>query len=501
MGLDRISRRILLGGTAALAVASATACNAPQTPAPARKTLSVGATLEPPTLDPTVSAAASIPQLLLYNVYETLVKIDGEGNLKPLLAQRWDVSEDRMTYTFTLDRAAHFASQTPVDAKAVVASIEKMRASTVASVKRQLAVVDSVSEGEGGTVVVRLTRPSNSWLYSMASTPGLIIDPATTDLATQPMGSGPFAVSGWAKGDSITLHKNTHYWGTPGRFDEVTFRYFLESNAMVASMLAGDLDIISNLQTPQTTSQFSDTSRYTVVDGTTTGEVVMGFNHASPALKNIKLRQAINHAIDRRALIDTVWAGKGTLIGSMASPTEPYYEDLTGLYPYDPAKARALLAESGNPTPTLRLRVPVAPYATAAARFVAGQLAQVGINAQVEELDFAGRWLPEVFTKGDYDMTIVAHVEPLDLVAWADPTYYWHYDNPAFAALTAEADRATPEEYVTKMKQAARMLAEDAAACFLFLLPNLVVTKSTITGVAENATTLSFDLTTIASAR
>ena len=119
----------------------------------------------------------------------------------------------------------------------------------------------------------------------------------------------------------------------------------------------------------------------------------------------------------------------------------------------------------------------------------------------MEELDFSGRWLPEVYTKGDYDMTIVAHAEPFDISNWADPEYYWHYSNPTFSTLLAQADMGTQEEYVAKMRQAAQVLATDAAAVFLFLMPNLVVTKSTISGVSANAATLSFDLTTIASSR
>ena len=493
----RISRRALLGGIAAIAV-SAAACTGTSNPGVARKTLDVGATLEPPTLDPTQSDAASIPQLLLYNVYETLVKMDADGKIKPLLAQRWDVSNDGTQYTFTIQPGATFASGTAVDAKAVAAGIEKMRTSSSATIKKLLAPIDSVTAQGDGTVVVKLKQPSNAWLYSMTSTPGIIVDPAVTDMATAPMGSGPFAYSKWTKGDSITLTKNLNYWGTPGRFDEVTFRYYVEANAMISAMLAGDLDIISNLQAPQSLSQFSDTSRFTVVEGTTTGEVTMGFNHTNPALAQLKVRQAICYAIDRRALLNTVWAGHGQLIGSMASPTEPYYEDLSNTYPYDPAKAKALLAEAGVKNLTLRVRVPVTKYATDSATFVQSQLKDVGITTTIEQLDFA-RWYTEVFVKGDYDMTIVAHVEPRDLVAWADPKYYWRYNNTDLQRLVTQADAGSADDYVRLMKQAAKLLADDAAADWLFMLPNLVVTTSAVTGIGANATSLSFDLTTIAS--
>jgi peptide/nickel transport system substrate-binding protein len=224
----------------------------------------------------------------------------------------------------------------------------------------------------------------------------------------------------------------------------------------------------------------------------------MGFNHTNAALSNLKVRQAICYAIDRKALLNTVWAGHGQLIGTMSSPTEPYYEDLSNTYPFDPTKAKALLAEAGVTNLSLRLRVPITKYATDSATFVQSQLKDVGITVTIEQLDFS-RWLTEVFTNGDYDMTIVAHVEPRDLVKWANPKYYWHYNNPQLQALVQQADAGSTDDYVRLMKQASELLANDAAADWLFLLPNLVVTTSDVTGIGQNATSLSFDLTTIAS--
>lgn len=502
MVTERVTRRLLLGGTAALAVTAA-ACTGsvptPPVPQPKKKILSVGATLEPATMDFTTSDAASIPQVLLYNVYETLVKLDSEGKIRPLLATRWDVSADGLTYTFNLDSGAKFASGTPVDAKAVVASIERLRTAPSATISKVHSVVDSLQAVDATTVKVLLKRPSNNWLFQMTSKPGIIVDPAISAIDTKPMGSGPYTLGGWAKGSSVTLAKNLGYWATPGRFDEVVFKYYVEPNAMISAMLAGDLDIISNLQAPSSLAQFSDTTRYSVIEGTTTGEVTLGFNHKTAALANLKVRQAICHAIDRKKLVDTVWDGHGKLIGSMVAPTDPYFEDLSNTYPYDPAKAKALIAESGVAGPiNLRFRVPVTKYATDSAQFITAQLKEVGITCTIEELDFT-RWLADVFTKGDYDMTIVAHVETRDIVQFANPAYYWHYDNKQFQTLIADADEAPPAQFDTIMKQAATLLADDAAACWLWLIPNLLVARTGISGIPANATSLSFDLATITS--
>lgn len=461
-------------------------------------TLVIGATAEPPTLDPTVNNAAAIPQVLLYNVYETLVKVDGTGQLQGLLAKDWTVSPDRRTYTFHLQPGATFASGRPVTATDVKWSIERIVSADTSSVlKTQMAVVDTVTAVDDHTAEVTLKRPSNSWLWNMSSTAGIIIDSQSgADLATTPAGSGPYALKAWAKGSQIELVRNGTYWGTRAGVDAVTFRYFTDANAMNAAMLSGDLNVISNVQAPQALDRFSDTSRYTVMQGTTNGEVVLGMNNLNPALKDVRVRRAITYAIDRKALLASVWNGKGTLIGSMVPPTDPWYEDLAGAYPYDPAKAKELLKEAGYENGlTLRLRLPTLAYATGAGRFVQSQLAAVGITVVIDELEFPARWIDVAMRQSDYDLTIVAHVEPRDMVNFADPSYYWHYDSETFRGLMAAADAGTPQEYIDDQRAAARVLSDDAAADWLFLLPNLVVTTPQVTGLNANATSLSFDVT------
>lgn len=460
--------------------------------------LVIGATAEPPTLDPTVNNAAAIPQVLLYNVYETLVKVDGTGQLQGLLAKDWTVSPDRRTYTFHLQPGATFASGRPVTATDVKWSIERIVSADTSSVlKTQMAVVDTVTAVDDHTAEVTLKRPSNSWLWNMSSTAGIIIDSQSgADLATTPAGSGPYALKAWAKGSQIELVRNATYWGTRAAVDAVTFRYFTDANAMNAAMLSGDLNVISNVQAPQALDRFSDTSRYTVMQGTTNGEVVLGMNNLNPALKDVRVRQAITYAIDRKALLASVWNGKGTLIGSMVPPTDPWYEDLAGAYPYDPAKAKELLKEAGYENGlTLRLRLPTLAYATGAGRFVQSQLAAVGITVVIDELEFPARWIDVAMRQSDYDLTIVAHVEPRDMVNFADPSYYWHYDSEKFRGLMAAADAGTPQEYIDDQRAAARVLSDDAAADWLFLLPNLIVTTPQVTGLNANATSLSFDVT------
>ena len=471
---------------------------------PPSKQLRVGATAIPDSMDPTTNTNAAISQALLYNVYETLVKLDGDGKIRPLLAREWSISNDGLTYTFALQPNAAFANGDPVTADAVVKSFQRIQQdpAVMANYKAQMSVVASLKVVDEHTVKATLSHPSNMWIYDLTGSMGIVIDPnATSDLPNTPAGSGPFVLQQWNKGSSVVLAKSEKYWGTAARFDQVTFRYFSDPNAMNTAMLSGDLDVISNVAAPQALSKFADATKYQIIKGTTNGEIVLGFNNANAPFTDVRVRQAICYAIDRQALMTSVWDGQGMLIGSMVPPTDPWYQDLSQTYPYDPAKAKALLAEAGFADGlTLRLQVPTLPYATGAAQFIASQLKDVGVTVEVTQLDFPGTWIDQVMTRGDYDMTIIAHVESRDIVKWADPKYYWHYDNPEFQALIAKADQAIDQtEYISLMQQAAKILADDAAGDFLWLLPSLVVATPDITGIPANAIAESFDLTAIAS--
>lgn len=471
--------------------------------------LAIGATVEPVGLDMTTTSGAAIPQALLYNVYETLVKVNADGRLTGLLADQWQLSPDRLTYTFTLQPHATFASGKAVDAASVVASIEHEMADKDAaghpiepSVHAQMSDVASADAKDAHTVEVHLKKPSNLWLYYMAGPAGIVIDPsASSAMATQTAGSGPYRFESWKKGDSITLVRNDRYWGNAPHFQQVQFKYYGEPTALTNALSSGEINIISDLTQPDALGQFQNDKKYQVIEGSTTGQVVLGFNHASAPLKNLAVRQAIDHAIDRKALLDTVWGGHGTMIGSMVAPSDPYWQDLSGDYAYDPAKARQLLAQAGHAKGlTLNLRVPNVAYATASAQFIAAQLKQVGISVNVTQLDFP-TWLKQVFTQGNYDMTIVNHVEDYSIVKWANPSYYWHYDNRAFQKQVSAADQASTDQFVPMMQKAARMLSSDAAADFLFGFPRLTVADSDLNGLAQNQTSASFDVTNLASSK
>ena len=152
--------------------------------------------------------------------------------------------------------------------------------------------------------------------------------------------------------------------------------------------------------------------------------------------------------------------------------------------PYDQARPSPLVAEAGATGKTLRLRVPAIPYATSCGTVVKSMLEQLGLKVNLETLEFPV-WLEQVFKQADYDMSIVAHVEPRDLAAvFANKDYYLRYNSPRSSRPRSPLPTpAPPEQQVAEMKKAARQIADDAAADFLFLLPNLMVAQPGITGL------------------
>ena len=211
------------------------------------------------------------------------------------------------------------------------------------------------------------------------------------------------------------------------------------------------------------------------------------------------MRQALTYAIDRKALLDTAWAGRGTLIGSMVPPTDPWYEDLSNVYPFEPGEGEGAARREASATNlNLRLRIPNLPYAVSAAQVVQSQLADVGVRTTIEPLDFPAVWLKQVFTDHDYDLSIIQHVEARDITTFGKPKYYWGYDSKRVQQLLAEADSGTPEQQVADMKLVARQINTDAAADWLFLFPNVIVAKSKVTGFVQNQVSESFDLTGLA---
>ncbi len=467
---------------------------APSTTAPAQDTtttagastateVTIGLQLEPPTLDLTSSPAAAIPQVLLYNVYETLVRLQPDGSITGLLASDWDISDDGLTYTFNLQEGVSYHNGEALTADDVVFSINNVLAEETAHpFATTFAPIVSVEAADDLTAVITLSQPSANLMFYLTQGQGVILEEsAIGTIENSPVGTGPFTFDSWTVGDSIVINRNDSYWGAAPPLETVTFRYINEPSALTSAMLAGDIDILAGVSAPETLEAF-DAAEFDVQEGLTYGEIVLSLNGRRAPFDNVLVRQAVSHAIDRQAVVDLAYSGYGTVIGSFSTPLDPWYKDLTGVYEYDPAKAMALLEEANVGDITLEMVLPPVSYATRSGEIIQSQLEAVGITTNITNVEW-GVWLEDVFTNYDFDMSIVSHVEPLDLAQYGNAEYYWGNDSPQVADLLAQAD-AEPDE-AKRNELYGQVLDEITAVAadnWLFVLPALAVTKKGVTG-------------------
>jgi len=462
-----------------------------------RTDLTIGAQLEPPNLDPTAGAAAAIDEVVYANVFEGLTRFGPDGSILPALASDWTISEDGLVYTFTLREEARFHDGTSFTADDVVFSLDRARAEGSTNAQPGLfSAIASVSAIDDTTVEVMLSAPNGAFLFNMAWGDAVIVAPESAETnATNPIGTGPFEFSQWVQGDRVELVRNDDYWGEPVALETATFRFISDPNAAFAAVMAGDVDAFPGFPAPETLAQFDADPRFQLLVGSTEGETILAMNNQQEPLDDIRVRQAISHAINRRDIIDGAMFGYGTPIGTHFAPHHPDYVDLTEMSSYDPDRARALLAEAGVEALTLRLMLPPPVYARRGGEIIAAQLRDVGIETEITNLEWA-QWLEQVFRGTDYDLTIVSHTEPADIGIYAREGYYFNYDNPEFDALMAELETEADPARRSELNVAAQeMIAADYVNGFLFQLAVAGVANAGIEGLWLNRPTQAMDLT------
>ncbi len=325
----------------------------------------------------------------------------------------------------------------------------------------------------------------------------VIVDPASADTnATNPVGTGAFKFGTWKKGDSVTLVKNPDYWGTPAQLDSATWKFISDPTAAMAALMAGDVDAFVGYPSPETVPQFEADPRFVVNSRTTEGETILAINNKRAPFDNLKVREAIAYAIDRQAIIDGAMFGMGTPIGSHFAPHHPAYVDLTGLFPHDPAKAKALLAEAGFPDGIkATLKLPPPSYARRGGEIVAAQLREVGIDLEIQNVEWA-QWLEQAFKGKDFDFTIVSHTEPFDIGIYGRDEYYFQYSSDEFKTLLGMLNSATDSaERSALTKALQRKIADDYVNGYLFQLARTSVQNAKLGGLWRNSPTQANDLT------
>ena len=471
---------------------------APATAQPKKDAVVLAMTLEPPGLDPTAGAASAIAEIVLYNIFETLTKVNSDGSVTPLLAESWTISPDAKVYTFKLRKGVKFQNGEPFNAAAVRYSFERAVAKdSVNKDKATFANIAAIDTPDEHTVVLTLKNGNPDLLFQLGQATAVIVEPksvATNN--TQPVGTGPYKLDSWSRGSSVTLARWDGYRNAANvKMRRATIRFISDPSAQVASLLSGDVDAFPRVAAARSLEQFKRDKRFQILIGGSRAKVIVAMNNKRKPLDDVLVRRAIAAAIDRKAVIDGAADGFGVPIGSYYTPGAPGYVDLTGLNAYDVAKARALLHQAGVALPLeLTMKLPPTPYARQGGEIVAAMLDKVGIKVKLENVEWA-QWLSGVYKERAYDLTVIAHVEPLDFGNFARPNYYWGYESPKFNALWDKIQAtADAGERNRLMGEAQRLVAEDAVAAYLYQPTWITVANARLKGLWKDVPLFANDI-------
>ena len=468
----------------------------------AQGTLVVQNSTEPPGLDLTATPASATAGVVLYNIQECLVKVDRHGKLVPWLAERWNTTDNR-NYTFFLKRGVRFHNGRELRAADVKYVFDRaMNPETKHPYPGYYAAIGDIIVRDDYTITFALKSLNANFLLNLARQ-GSVIYPreAVDTLKSEPIGTGPFRFAEWVRGDRIVLARNPEYHakGLP-KLDKVVFRFIPDPNATLAALKAGDVDASLFGLGPEHAQELQKDPRFQVIVGDTTNDVILAMNNARKPYADVRVRRAITQAINKADVLKGAMFGMGRILGSNVDPLNPYFVDLAGAMPYDPAKAKKLLAEAGYPNgfETVLKVSPQYDYTVRSGEIIVDQLQKVGVRVKLEQIEW-GQWIARVWREADYDLTIIGHAEAWDISNYANPKYYFRYDNPKFQELFQKSevtleDKARRELYL----QLQRMLVEDAPAVWLFMHPRLVVAKKGLQGLWKDLPIPSADLSEVA---
>lgn len=434
--------------------------------------------LEPSNLDIRETAGAALDQLLVDNVYQGLVSRTPDQDIVDTLASSHEVSADGLTYTFTVREGVSFHDGTELTPADVVWSLQQVKDNASYRDSARLANVSSIV-ADGQNVVLTLSAPDSTLLWNLTGRAGLVLKEGDAiDRKTEANGTGPFVLEDWKQGDSITLKRNDAYWGEKAKVAEVVLDYIPDTQAALNGALANELDVVTGFDATLT-DQIEANGDFTVVLGKSTDKGTLAMNSTSGPLADKRVRQAIRQAIDKESIVEALGAGQ-TQYGPIPE-LDPGYEDLEKTAPFDPDAAKKLLAEAGAEDLTLTLTIP-AFYGTTVSQILVSNLDDVGITLKVNPVEFP-TWINDVYVNKDYELSFVLHTEARDFENWANPGYYFTYDNPKVQELYAQSVAATDADTAADdLKQAAKIVAEDQAADWLYNGASVVAIGSGVSG-------------------
>ena len=441
-------------------------------------------------LDPHQTVAAGTREVL-FNIFEGLVKPDSDGEMIPAVAEKYTLSEDGTTYTFTLREGVKFHNGQTVTAEDVVYSINRCAAVPEGQEKPLVAAFSAVKSVEAldeKTVAVTIAQRDLEFISYMTAA---IIPAVYENQDTAPVGTGPFRFVSRTPQQDFVMERFEDYWGAPAWLDKVTYKICENADALVMNLNGGSIDLCAHLTSAQA-SQLNQ--NFQVLEGTMNLVQAIYLNNQAKPFDNQLVRQALCYAIDRQGIMDMVADGHGTAVGSSIYPafTKYFLPELVDKYPHDVAKAKELLAQAGYPDGfDMTISVPnnYQPHMDTA-EVVAEQLREAGINVTIQPVEWS-TWLDTIYNGRQFQATVVG-VDAANMTARAmlerfTSDYgknFINYNNPAYDALFQKAINAQDEAGQTDLyKQMETMLADTAANVYIQDLCDLVAMRQDLGGL------------------
>ncbi|WP_035833312.1 ABC transporter substrate-binding protein [Jonesia quinghaiensis] len=441
----------------------------------------IGSTNEPTSLQRNVGGSSGISETTTRNVYEGLTSIDDSGAVINTLAKDVEVSEDGLTYTFTLQDGVTFHDGTPLTSKDAAWSVsEIISEESQAARANDLRVITDIATPDDATLVLTLERPTQSLLFFLASV--TIVKDGDKE-NTSDNGTGPFQLEEWVQGSHMTLVRNENYWGDAAKAEEVSFQFYEDETAMNNALLTGQLDLVIQQSNPDQLAQFEGNPEFVITEGNSIKKFVWTFNNKEEPFTDVRVRQALYKAINREAILSAVWGEYGQVIGSMPPVSEPWYdESFAEIHAYDPDAATALLDEAGIDGLEFSIQYVAGDTNEIIVQQIKSDLAAVGVTLNLQPIDDA-TWYEAVYTNKDYESTLMDHNNPRDVLWYANPEFYWQYDNKDVQDLKVASDEAaTEEEQIEAIHSLSEIIAEEAPSAWLFMAPQIRIASADITG-------------------
>ena len=345
------------------------------------------------TLDPTVDSSAIGINVFL-NLFDQLTEIKDDGSVGPLIAEAWESSDQQKNWIFKIRKGIKFHDGTDLTVDDIIWTYKKIMADNKSPVRPYLAQVTSIEKLDGDRIQFKLSTPFVT--FDRQVTLVSIVPQAAYEklgpqqLSLNPVGSGPFKVKKWVKDNALELDAFSDYWGGKPKIDQVVIKPVPAEASRAAALTSGELDIVPVLP-PTLVDALANKPGIKIIKVKANRAVYGGINVNNPLLANVKLRQAINHAIDRDAIVNRLLRGSGVPLGQIAAPVLFGYDPNLKPPAFDVSLAKKLVAEAGYKGEPILFQYPNNRWAFAdqVAQAVANYLNAAGINVQLQPMEFS----------------------------------------------------------------------------------------------------------------